>query len=194
MKRFSGMKGLIILALLACMVVGYYAYLSNRQVSEEEPEQVDYKLMTDVQKVIARDLETYYPPSPREVVKYFSEITTCFYNDEYSEEELEQMAHKIRQLYDDDLIANQTDEEYMKQLKEDIAEYKEKERIISSFAPSSSVDVETYSADGYEWAKLYCVYSIKETMISNSNTEFLLRKDAEGHYKIFGWKLAKKDE
>lgn len=194
MKRFSGVKGLIILAALACMVVGYYAYLSNRQVSEEEPEQMDYKLMTDVQMVIARDLETYYPPSPREVIKYFSEITTCFYGDEYSKEELEKMAYKIRELYDDELIATQSDEEYMKQLKEDIADFKEKERTISSFAPSSSVDVITYTADGYEWAKLNCVYSIKENVITNSNTEFLLRKDAEGHYKIFGWKLAEKDE
>lgn len=194
MKRFSGMKGLFVLVILACIIVAYYAYLSNRPVAEKEPEQVDYKLMTEVQKVLSRDLATNYPPSPRELVKYFSEITTCFYNEEYTEDELKQMAQKIRELFDDELVANQTEEDYIKQLKQDIADYEEKGRTISSYAPSSSVDVETYSADGYEWAKLYCVYSIKEKMISNSNTEFLLRKDAEGHYKIYGWKLAKKDE
>lgn len=38
MKRFSGKKGIIILIFLACLIVGYYAYLSNRTIPKEEVE------------------------------------------------------------------------------------------------------------------------------------------------------------
>ena len=188
MKRFSGKKGIVILVFLACLIIGYYAYLPNRTKPEEEVAEV--QVLTQVQTVLARNLETNYPPTPREVIKYFSEISECFYNEEYSEEELIQLADKIRLLYDDELVANQTEEEYLKQLKTDIQNFNEKKRTIASYEPSSSVDVETFTDDGYDWARLYCNYKIKEgTVIVNSNTQFLLRKDSEGHYKIYGWKL-----
>lgn len=188
MKRFSGKKGTILLIFLACLIVGYYAYLSNRTVPEKE--EVEADILSDVEIVLSRNLETNYPPTPREVVKYFSEISKCFYNEEYTEEQLSLLAGKIRCLYDDELVANQTEEEYLKALKEDIKDFNEKKRTISSYELSSSIDVEPFVLDGYEWARLYCIYSIKEgTVIVKSNTQFLLRKDSEGHYKIYGWKL-----
>lgn len=191
MKRFSGKKGFTILLFLACLIVGYYAYLSNRTTSKEDSEAA---LLTEVDKVLSRNLETNYPPTPRELVKYFSEITECFYNEEYSEEKLIELADKIRLLYDDELVANQTEKDYIKQLKEDIEEFKENKRTIYSYEPSSSLDVETFTEDGYEWARLYCIYSVKEgAQLKKSNTQFLLRKDSEGHYKIYGWKLAESE-
>lgn len=188
MKRFSGKKGIVILIFLACLIVGYYAYLSNRNNAKQED--AESAILTDVEKTLSRDLGTNYPPTPREVIKYFSDITKCFYNEEYSEEKLVELADKIRLLYDEELVANQTEAEYIKQLKEDIEEFKENKRTIYSYAPSSSIDVETFTEDGYEWARLYCLYSIKEgAMVKKSNTQFLLRKDSDGHYKIYGWKL-----
>ncbi len=191
MKRFSGKKGFTILLFLACLIVGYYAYLSNRTATKEDSEAA---LLTEVDKVLSRNLETNYPPTPRELVKYFSEITKCFYNEEYSEEKLVELADKIRLLYDDELVANQTEEDYIKQLKEDIEEFKENKRTIYSYEPSSSIDVDPFTENGYEWARLYCIYSVKEgAQIKKSNTQFLLRKDSEGHYKIYGWKLAESE-
>ena len=57
------------------------------------------------------------------------------------------------------------------------------------------MDVETYTQDGYEWAKLHCIYGVRQNkLLYNSDTVFLLRKDADEHYKIYGWQLVKKDE
>lgn len=189
MKRFKGTKGMIILVILAVMVVGYYYYLSNRkQTSREE---VKYEVMTPVQKVLSRNMETNYPSTPREVVKYFSDITQCFYNEEYTDDELYQMAMRMRDIYDEKLIANQTESDYMTKLKSDIDEFKENQRTISSYSLTSTLDVETFEADGDEWARLHCLYSIKEGVLVNSDTVFLLRRDkTTGHYKIYGWDLA----
>ena len=75
MKR-SGIITIIIIGLiLVAAVAGYAVSLNRRKAVAEADTQV-----TAVQKVLMRDLERNYPPSPKEVVKYFAEITKCFYN------------------------------------------------------------------------------------------------------------------
>lgn len=192
MKRFKGMKGTIILIVLACLIIGYYFYLSNgsdspaAKVTDEED---IVATMTMSQKALSRNLESNYPPSPREVVKYFSDITQCYYNEEHDEDEIKALGLKMREIYDAELVANQTEEEYLDLLKRDIEEYRANNRTINNYSPSASVDVETFTQDGYEWARLYCLYDIKQdSIIYQTNLCFILRKDENGHYKIYGWK------
>lgn len=192
MKRFKGMKGTIILIVLACLIIGYYFYLSNgsdspaTKVTDEED---IVATMTMSQKALSRNLESNYPPSPREVVKYFSDITQCYYNEEHDEDEIKALGLKMREIYDVELVANQTEEEYLDLLKRDIEEYRANNRTVNNYSPSASVDVETFTQDGYEWARLYCLYDIKQdSIIYQTNLCFILRKDENGHYKIYGWK------
>ena len=94
------LKGSIIVLVMVAAMVGYYYHLSNRnrQQNAEEAE------MTVAQELLSRNLSTNYPPTPKEVVKYYSDITRCFYNEEYSEEELKKLVDKTFQLYDDELL------------------------------------------------------------------------------------------
>ena len=148
MKKSHNIKGIILAVVMLLLIVGYYYYLSNRNVSQAEDADRELQTLTATQEVLTRDLETNYPPTPREVVKYFSQITQCFYNEDNTEEEIEQLGHKIMELYDEALIANQDEERYLSALKKDIEEFKEKKRTIVSYVPSSSVDVETFTKDG----------------------------------------------
>lgn len=193
MKRFQGKKGTIILCILVVMLIGYYFYIANYKTDKEE----EVPTISAVQSLLLRDLEKNYPPSPKEVVKYYSEITKCFYDGEYTEEELDKLAKKSRELFDAQLLAEQTDEDYLNSLKYDINRFAQNKWTISSYAVSPSVDVEEFTEDGYEFARLYCIYTIRqETSLVSTTEVFLLRKDEDGHYKIFGWDLAdeKKDE
>ncbi|MEG1848798.1 MAG: DUF6715 family protein [Lachnospiraceae bacterium] len=186
MKRFKGVKGTIILIIMIALIAGYYFYLSNRELPVKETIET-----TAVQNALLRDLEQSYPPSPKEVVKYYFEITKCFYNETYTEDELRLLALKIRELYDAELVANQTEEEYLISIQTDINTFKEKNYTISSYATAASTDVEYYSVDGYEFAKLNCAVTIREgTTLQPTNERFLLRKDEDGHWKIYGWDLA----
>lgn len=194
MKRFKGTKGVILLCIMVLLIVGYYYHLSNRTVPEKE-EVSEEEVLTEVQKILVRNLETNYPQTPREVVKYFSEITKCLYNEELTDEEVYDLGMKLRELYDDELIANQSEEDYIEQLKADVVTSHTKDQDLFNYTLSSSVDVETYTQDGYEWAKLHCIYGVRQNkLLYNSDTVFLLRKDADEHYKIYGWQLVKKDE
>lgn len=186
MKNKSGIKLLIIGIILAALVLGYFFYLSN-QKSENKEEVVE---STKVQSVLMKDLEKSYPPTPKEVVKYFNEISECFYNETYSEEELYDLAMQIQGLYDEELIAQKTEEQYLTDLKSDIAEMKEQDRSISSYTLSASTDVEIFSENGRKCARLYCEYNIRQgTSMVPSMVVFILRQDEEEHWKILGWDL-----
>ena len=190
-KKKSTTRTAVAFIVMALIIVVVFAYLSNRskQIAEARPETI-----TPVQEVLQRNLESNYPASPKEVVKFYSEITRCFYSEEYSEEELTELAKKSRELFDDELVANQTDEQYINALRRDIQSYKDEGKKISSYSVSSSTDVDYYDFQGDKWAQLYCIYSMRiKTQIQTIQERFLLRKYAKGHWKIFGWKLVEEE-
>ena len=193
MNKKSGLiKGVIVGVVLICLVGGYYYYLTNKREDKSKEETVD---TTVVQEVLMRDLDKNYPPTPREVVKYFGELAQCIIGETYTDEEFEKLALQAQKLYDAELISNKTQQQYLDDLKWDINTFKEEEIVISSYSPSSSVDVEEFSRDGYKWAKLYCSFSLRKGTYIESNEEvFLLRRDEDGHWKIYGWQPVENDE
>lgn len=187
MKNSGGVKLIVIGIILAALVIGYFYYVSNKG-KEAQEEDVQ---STQVQVVLMRDLDKNYPPSPKEVVKYFNEISKCFYNEKYTEEELEQLAVKIQGIYDAELIANKTQEQYLKDLKSDIEDMKTNDCTISSYQVSASTDVELFTEGSDSCARLYCTYSIRQkTNIVQTQAVFILRQDEDKHWKILGWDLA----
>ena len=182
-------KTVIIVVVLAAIVLVYYYYLGHREKRQEVEQAV---AASEVQSVLMRDLEHNYPPTPKEVVKYYAEITECFYNETYSDEELALLANKIQQLYDAELVANQTQEQYMTDLREDIVEMKAKQYSIAGYEVSASTDVEEFEKDGRYCARLYCTFSIRQPGNGGrvaSLEQFVLRQDEDKHWKILGWEL-----
>ena len=180
-------KLIIIGCILAALLVGFYYYLSHK-TSRENSE--DVGTITKTQQVLLRNLDANYPPTPKEVVKYYCDITQCFYNETNTEEEIRELAMQIQKLYDDDLIANQTQDGYMQNLITDIISMNQQGVVVSSYSTSASTDVEEFTEDGYQWARLYCNFVLRqETTLINTNEQFLLRKDENGHWKIYGWQL-----
>ena len=189
MKHEKIVKTVIIVVVLAAVILAYYYYLGHRTRRQEVEETA---VATVVQSVLMRDLEHNYPPTPKEVVKYYAEITECFYNETYSDEELAQLANKIQMLYDAELVANKTQEQYLEDLRNDIVEMKGKQLVIASYEVSASTDVEEFTQDGYSCARLYCTFYLRKPGNGSrvpSLERFILRKDEDGHWKILGWEL-----
>lgn len=188
MKSSGGVKILVIVMVLAAIVLGYFYYLGHRDRKLVE----EAAAATVVQSVLMRDLEHNYPPTPKEVVKYYSEITECFYNEEYSDEDLTKLANKIQHLYDIELVANKSQEQYMQDLRNEIVEMKKNKYTIASYEVSASTDVEYFTQDEYSCARLYCTYYIRQPSSGTrvaSLERFVLRQDQDGHWKILGWEL-----
>lgn len=182
----KSLKMIILGAIMIGLLVMFYYHVSNTKTeakSEENTEKI-----TVVQELMMRDLEKDYPPTPKEVVKYYSDISQCYYNETYTDEELEALAKKSMELMDDELRARNPWEMYITNLKAEIVDRKGQDCKIYSYNTSASTDVEYYAKDGRDMASLYCTYTIRlGTSMGNTRELFILRKDDAGHWKILGW-------
>lgn len=178
-------KKVIIVIIMVALVGGYYFYLSNYGNKEAET------VVTAVQDVLLKDLENDYPPTPREVLKYYSDITKCLYNENYTAEQLEQMADKLLALFDEELAANNPRDQYIMDLKKEVKEFEDNGYTIASYTTSRSTDVEEFTEDGRKCARMYCTYAVKSGVdIKSSKQVFILRKETEtGRWKILGFEL-----
>ena len=190
MKKAQGMKGLIIAIVLILLVVGYYYYLSHREVEKTEEVTV-----SKAQELLLRDLDRNYPPTPKEVVRYFFDITTCLYNDKLSEADVEALALKLEDLYDADLIIHNPKEEYFTDLKSEIAAFQTSNSRILNYSTSSSVDVFYFEEDEGSFARLYGTYYLQmQKELKSLEEVFVLRKDKNEHWKIYGWEPVDSDD
>lgn len=174
----------IVIVFLILLMVGYYAYLSNKSRADRADAN-----MTAVQSALSRDLTKDYPSTPKEVVKYYNEIMKCLYNEESTDEEIESLAMKARELYDDELLAANESGPYLIRLQEEVADYRKSERRITSCSVASSTNVEFFEQDGYSFARIMCGYNIMQGGKNYPSSQmYLLRKDANKRWKIYGWK------
>ncbi len=185
MKKTT-IKVTILFLVLIVGVVAYFAYLSAKR-----QDTADDAAMRATQLVLSRDLESNYPPTVKEVMKYYVEIQKCLYAEECSDEDIEQLGMKARALYDDELRAANDVTVNLLQLKAEITSFQEDSRKITAASVASSVNVDTFTEDGYEFARIHCVYTVLADGKSNLvDMVYLLRRDENRRWKIYGWDLA----
>lgn len=181
----STVKITIVLIILIVGVVGVYAYLANksRSIAEEAS-------MTNMEKILSRDLAYDYPPTPRELLKYYNEIQKCFYNEDHTDSEIEELVDRARELYDEELLANNARDIHIMSLRAEIKDYKDHKRILTTVYVAASTNVDFFEEDGYEFARIFCGYNVREgSYTSQVRQMFLLRRDGDRRWKIYGWDL-----
>jgi len=171
-------------AICAAIIVIYFAVVNIPKTEEKI-------VMTDAAKELTQNFETNYPSTPREVLKHYGEISKCFYQEDTTEEQIGKLAKMMWQLFDEELKQNQTYDDYIAGLRAEILQYRDKGKSISSYGVSSSTDVK-YSDNEYgRMATLFLTFNMRENgRINRIKEEFILRRDAEGHWKILGWQLS----
>lgn len=187
MKKTTTRVTLIMMCLLVLLVT-LYAYLANKRKVEKAE-----AVMTPIQEALSRDLKNDFPATPKEVVKYYNQLLVCFYNEECTEEEIAKLGQKARELYDAELLEENQPEIYMIRLRNDIEDYKENKRRITNSSVAASTSVVYDTLDGYSFARILCAYNIKED--SNNiplKQVYLLRRDEDKRWKIYGWEDASK--
>ncbi len=188
--RAKTTKVTILIVLLVLSMVGYYAYLSGR-VKDQKRSSAEQVSLLDT--VLNRDLVNDYPSTPKEVMKYYNDIVKLLYggtDDELSQDVVDDLAMKMRGLYDAELLAHNEMGTHLIRLRSEVTEYQEKGRRITNCSVASSSNVDYYSVDGYDFARLLCTYNVNEGGVSSTQKLiFLLRKDADRRWRIYGWDL-----
>lgn len=167
------------------LVVGAYYYFSNRQTNRSDDD------VSEVQKVILRDLEgNSYPATPREVIKFYNRILCCYYNEEYTEEEFEGLTKQARLLMDQELADNNPAGQYKQQVEADVESYRQQKKTINNASVSDSNDVRYATVGGEECAYVESSYFVRSGGgFTKSFQDYVLRKDDKGNWKILAFEL-----
>jgi hypothetical protein len=174
--------GIIIAAILCIgLLCGGFYYVKNRPSSNENVE------LTKVQKIITRDMDSDYPATPREVIKFYNRIITCYYGEKYSDEEFDGLVDHALSLFDEELLANNPKDTYEADVKDEVADYKQRSREIrqTNVCDSNDVNFVTDSNNGDQLAYVTATYFVREDhSYERTYQMYVLRKDAQENWKI----------
>lgn len=190
-KSGSVLKKIIVVVIMLGLIIGFYFAISSRNSgSGTAEEQVGTK---NEDGLLRRNLEKDYPLTPTAVVSYYSDLVLAYYRDKCEDSIREKLLVKSRELYDDELLANNPEEDQLLSLQEDIKEYQANKKQIIRYTVCKPEEVEYGDLNGEDVALLQTVYRVREKKdFMDINEEFFLRKDGSGHWKIVGWQMGKK--
>lgn len=171
------------IACICLICAGFYFFSQENKDVEED--------LTEIEKVIVKDLDQNYPKTPREVVKFYNKIVKCYYGDEPTEEQLNDLVDQMMCLMDEDLILVNPRDTYYASVLSDIKQYKEENKSLVSTDVCDSNDV-TYvtdekdgSTEKDELAYVKASYFLNEDgQFGYSYSQFVLRQDEDGRWKI----------
>ena len=185
MKKKSAIILIVVIAAVAACVLGVYCYLLNRPVDSTEAVE-----MTEVGELSTLDIDSDFPASPRAVVDLYSRYMACLYNETYTNDEFDRLIARMRILLDDELLLINPTAQYDEAMLNDVTEYKNKKWTIANYVIPDSDEVIYKEVDGSSMALLTVSYFIKEDNVyAKSYQNYILRKDAAGRWKIFGYSL-----
>lgn len=186
------LRWLLVVTIMVVLVVGFY-YIQNNK--SDSPEDLKENLISDVDKIINKDLDESYPYTAREVVQYFVRIQKCYYNEEYTEEELVKLAYKATELFDDELNNENDFDDYFELLKAEIELYHTQGKVINSVIMDEYSEIVYSTVDGQKYASINCIYFLRSDDGTTKIPEtYILRKDEAGRWKILGWKEYEENE
>ncbi len=175
---------IVMIIIGAAVIFGYYQMTKN-------PTEEETTAKTEVEKLLKKDMENNYPGTPREVLKFYGRITQCMYNDELNQEQIEGLLEQTRELYDEELLAENPWDTHLETLCNDIADYHENERTIMSYTVQKSSQVKFIEMDNQKYAVSYMLFITGDNTspLIKTYEKFMLRKDVLGNWKIVGWEL-----
>ncbi|SFB37581.1 hypothetical protein SAMN05216249_1285 [Acetitomaculum ruminis DSM 5522] len=178
-------KGIIALVavLLVVLAGGFYFFMTHRNNNDKEVKSEN----AEINAILDLNLEKNYPDTAVDVVETYNRITKVFYNLEYTEEEETALLNEMRILMDDELLENNPLVEHTENLNQNVAEFKNAQKSISSYNVDTTVKEK--EVDGTTFSKISVTYTIKNNDKNKGTTssDFLLRQDKDCRWKIYGY-------
>lgn len=186
-SKKNTVKTILTMIVLGCLIVGAYAYLANRDNSGKTENAVE---KSEIEKILSKDLTKEYPPTPREVLKLYGRAVQAMHGEEITREESDGIGRFLRNLYDEELLANNSEKDYLATLWQEVTEYQEASRTVTGYAVENASDIVYFTDDKKECARVCATFTLHDGEVYNKTAEeFIVRKDSDGHWKIVGWRL-----
>lgn len=125
------------ISIIAVIIVLFYI---NRTYQSNKLKESSMEKLTEIQQVLLMDLDNEYPKTPRDVAKLHGDMTRLLYSG-LEDEEVKDLAIKIRELYDEEFLENNPMEQYLTNLYSDIAYWlKVNRKIESNFVVNENLE------------------------------------------------------
>lgn len=178
-------RTVIVVVFLCILALGYYAYLSDKNAKKQKEVQ-----LTEKDELLLWDLNKDYPHSPNDVVKLYSRMISCIYNDRLEGKDLEKMVKQMRLLYDDSFAeeTGNSEEEQISNLEQELAGYGKNDHKITNYTVGELSQVEYGKVDGRQTACVDAVYTLRmDNEYSKEPQIYILVQDEDENWKILGW-------
>ena len=174
---------IVAIACICAICAGFFFFSQDNKEQE--------KNLTEIEKVIVKDLKNNYPKTPREVVKFYNRIVKCYYGDTPTDEQLNKLVDQMVCIMDEDLLLVNPRDTYYDSVVSDIAQYKQENKQLVSTDVCDSNDVK-YVTDVKEdenkkdeLAYVNASYFINtDGQFAYTYQQFVLRQDVDGNWKI----------
>ncbi len=174
-------KSIVLVVLGAIIILGAYLLVTR---SKKPKGSEDYDL-TVVDGITTTDLNKNYPPDGMKVVELYAKIMQVLYKETYTEDQEDDMIKVLKGIMDDELIAGNPN--FANGIKNDVKTKREEDYSIPLFVVTTKKPV-TKELDGKKTQLIECKFLLRHGTISeNIIYQFILRKDDEGKWKIYGW-------
>ena len=174
---------------LLCVIVLVIFFVLNQNEDDGIFSQKE-NTSTEVQNILAKDVERNYPATVREVVRLFSRISKCYYNETISASEFQQLITMQRMLFDEEFLDNNPLESFVNNLSSEIEEMRNNKSTMISYRVQKQSSVKDWEAGENKFSSIVASYTLKEgSEYKKTYEEFLLREDENGRWKIVGWRL-----
>lgn len=185
MKAKKKLATVGVVLVLACAVVALYMYIDRSGKTAKEP------VNTVAEQILAKNLDTNYPPTPYSVTELYCGIVECVYSAATTEEQLKALVKMERELFDEEFAALNPYDSLLAATKEELKTAEEKGLVFTGYVIDKASNVTKWKKDGREYASLmFQLMSRSDEGSGGSYRNLIMRKDADGNYKILGWETA----
>lgn len=186
-KKSSTLRIILIMTIILLILVLSYFYIQTRTTPIINRKD---SVKTELDKLLSYDIENSYPNTPRELIKLYSRYAKAMFNEKLDDEEIDQLANKIRLLFDEELLVHNPLDEYLLELKTEITTYRKANRSMVNYVVQNTDNILFWTKDKVEYASVIASYTLKENSDYTKLFEkFLVRKDSDGNYKVLGWEI-----
>ena len=171
-------------------VLVFVLYFSLNQRKDDDTFSKDGTANTEAQAILSKDIDRNYPATVREVVRLYSRISKCYHNEVISQDELTKLIAMQRKLFDEEFLNNNPLDTFTNNLANEIAVIKENKNTMVTYRVQKQSSAVTWDSEENHYASIIACYTLRgEKEYTKTYEEFLLREDADGHWKIVGWRL-----
>ncbi|NLJ97131.1 MAG: hypothetical protein GX321_08245 [Clostridiales bacterium] len=190
MKKNKAISYIFAISFIALIILVFFVL--GRSQKEGKLKEASLEKLTEVQQVLAMDFDKEYPKTPRDVAKLHGDMTRLLYSG-LEDEEIKDLAIKIRELCDKEFLSNNPEETYLNELYSDLSLWNKFNRKIEHVYTVNKDKEENYEIDGSEYATAYISFTIVERGKTSELRQYIMRKSGDNKWMVLGWNVIPQD-